>query len=237
VLLGEGEHHAHLLRRRLREERRRLLLVLERLLTLDANQRNGGNSMHQLIARFRPSPAMVVATLALLFALAGTGVAAVALVPRNSVGSDQVINGSLRSVDFKPGQVLVGSDAVSRSFDPVNLAGDKATPVASLTISKPGAYLIWAQATVVSPTVATGTCTLFAHAVPGGAGAVPDVVSAVSQVDQTGGTNAPTLWMSVVHGFPTNGGSIDLQCAGGTGHGQAGVRDIRITAVRLDGGD
>ena len=124
----------------------------------------------QLIARFRPSPAMVVAALALLVALTGTGVAAVALVPRNSVGSDQVINGSLRSVDFKPGQVIVGSDSVSRSFDPVNLGGDKPTPVASLTISKPGAYLVWAHATVVNPTVAGGTCTLFAHAVPGAAG-------------------------------------------------------------------
>ena len=137
----------------------------------------------KLATRFRPSPAMVVAALALLFALGGTGIAAVALVPRNSVGSNQVINGSLQSVDFRPGQVIVGSDAVSRSFDPVNLGGDKATPVASLTISKPGAYLIMAHATVVSPTVATGTCTLFAHAVPGAAGAVPDVVSAMSQVD------------------------------------------------------
>ena len=191
----------------------------------------------QLIARFRPSPAMVVAALALLVALTGTGVAAVALVPRNSVGSDQVINGSLRNADFKAGEVIAGSDAVSRSFDPVNLSGDKGTQVASMKISKPGAYLIWAHATVVSPTVAGGTCTLFAHEVPGAAGAVPDVVSAMSAVDQTGGTNAPTLWMSVVHGFPTNGGSIDLQCAGGTGRSQAGVRDIKINAVRLGGGD
>jgi hypothetical protein len=192
----------------------------------------------QFSTRFRPSPAMVVASLALLVALGGTSVAAVSrLGPKNSVGSDQVINGSLRNVDFKPGEVLVGSDAVSRSFDPINLRGDKATPVASLSIPKPGAYVILAHATIVNPTVGGGICTLFAHAVPGAAGAVPDVVSATSAVDQTGGTNAPTLWVSVVHGFPTNGGSIDLSCAGGNGRDPSAVRDIKITAVRLGGGD
>jgi hypothetical protein len=234
VLLGERKQYAHLLRHRLLEDRRRLLLVLERLLT--RAQRTGGNSM-QLIARFRPSPAMVVAALALLVALTGTGVAAVALVPRNSVGSDQVINGSLRSVDFKPGEVISGSDAVSRSFAPVNLvAGDRLASAASLSIARPGAYLIWARAQVVSPTVAGGQCTLIAHGVPGGAGATPDAVSTTSVVDQTAGTNAPTLWMTLVHGFATTGGSIELLCGGGA-KGPFGVRDIKISAVRLGGGD
>jgi len=36
----------------------------------------------RLIARLRPSPALVVASLALLVALGGTGMAAVALVPK-----------------------------------------------------------------------------------------------------------------------------------------------------------
>lgn len=65
----------------------------------------------------RLSPAMVVACLALLVALGGTSVAAVAL-PRNSVGTPQlqknavvsakVKNGSLRAVDFAAGQLPVG---------------------------------------------------------------------------------------------------------------------------------
>ena len=50
----------------------------------------------------RPSPAMVVACAALVVALGGTGVAAVkVLVPRNSVGSLQVIDHSLLAKDFK----------------------------------------------------------------------------------------------------------------------------------------
>ena len=63
----------------------------------------------RLIARFRPSPALVVATLALLVALGGTGMAAVALVPKNSVGSAQVIDGSLQSSELAGGQVLAAA--------------------------------------------------------------------------------------------------------------------------------
>ena len=63
-------------------------------------------------ARLRPSPAMVVACLALLAALAGTSIAAVnALVPPNSVGSAQVIDFSLRKTDFRPGQIPAGARA------------------------------------------------------------------------------------------------------------------------------
>lgn len=77
----------------------------------------------------RPSPAMVVACLALLVALGGTSIAAVSqLVPRNSVGTQQlkasavtaaklrnnsvnsakVANRSLRAVDFAVGQIPAG---------------------------------------------------------------------------------------------------------------------------------
>lgn len=43
---------------------------------------------------------MVVAALALLFALTGGAIAASKLVPRNSVGSAQIINHSIRKVDL-----------------------------------------------------------------------------------------------------------------------------------------
>src|SRR5262245_49492136 len=76
----------------------------------------------------RPSPAMVVACIALLVALSGTGIAAVAALPRNSVGPLQlksnavtnakiapnavtgakVQNGSLRAADFGAGQLPQG---------------------------------------------------------------------------------------------------------------------------------
>src|SRR5437899_316735 len=69
--------------------------------------------------RRRPSPALVVASLALLAALGGTSFAAATLtLPRNSVGTAQLRNSSitsvkvrnfsLRRVDFAPGQVPAG---------------------------------------------------------------------------------------------------------------------------------
>jgi hypothetical protein len=55
--------------------------------------------------RFRASPALVVATLALVLAAGGTAYAGVsALLPANSVGSAAVINGSLKKVDVHAGQ-------------------------------------------------------------------------------------------------------------------------------------
>jgi hypothetical protein len=83
--------------------------------------------MRKLLRR-RPSPAMVVACIALLVALSGTGLAAVAALPLNSVGAPQlknnavtnaklagssvtgakVRNGSLQRVDFATGQLPEG---------------------------------------------------------------------------------------------------------------------------------
>ena len=49
--------------------------------------------------KIRPTPAMIVALVALFVALGGTGYAAFQ-IPKNSVGSQHVINGSLQKVDF-----------------------------------------------------------------------------------------------------------------------------------------
>jgi len=72
----------------------------------------------RMLPRKAPSPALVVATVALLVALTGTGVAAVSALPRDSVGTAQlksnavtsakVRNGSLLRADFKQGQILAG---------------------------------------------------------------------------------------------------------------------------------
>lgn len=51
----------------------------------------------------------LVAYLALFAALTSTGYAATTLLPRNSVGTRQVINRSLLKVDFKPGQLPRGA--------------------------------------------------------------------------------------------------------------------------------
>jgi len=82
----------------------------------------------------RPSPAMVVACLALLVALTGTGVAAVSqIVPRNSVGSAQlksnavvsakVKNRSLLALDFKAGQLPAGPPGAAGPAGPAGAAG------------------------------------------------------------------------------------------------------------------
>jgi hypothetical protein len=89
-----------------------------------------------------PSPALVVASLALVAALAGTSVAAVSQVPRGSVGTAQlkngavtspkirtgavtssdVQNGTLRRVDFRPGQLPTGAQGPQGPAGPAGLS-------------------------------------------------------------------------------------------------------------------
>jgi hypothetical protein len=92
----------------------------------------------------RPSPAMIVACVALLVALTGTSVAAVSqLVPRNSVGPNQIRNGavtrpklrnnavdttkvanrSLRAVDFAAGQIPAGPAGPAGAAGPAGPVG------------------------------------------------------------------------------------------------------------------
>jgi hypothetical protein len=54
----------------------------------------------------RPSPALVVASLALAVALGGTGYAAVLTVPRNSVGTPQLKRSAVTSSKLRSGAVL-----------------------------------------------------------------------------------------------------------------------------------
>lgn len=61
----------------------------------------------------RPSPAMVVASLALLVALAGTGYAAVNL-PANSVGTAQLKNGAVTAVKVKRATLLKSNFAANQ---------------------------------------------------------------------------------------------------------------------------
>jgi hypothetical protein len=91
----------------------------------------------------RPSPAMVVACLALLVALGGTSVAAVSQLARNSVGpaqlqfgavtapkirsnavnSSKVANRSLLRADFAPGQLPAGPTGPQGPAGPAGPAG------------------------------------------------------------------------------------------------------------------
>src|SRR3970040_1855331 len=92
----------------------------------------------------RPSPAMIVACIALLVSLGGTSVAAVSqLVPRNSVGTAQLKNGAVTNAkvrnnainsgkvqnrsllrgDFAPGQLPAGPTGPQGPAGPAGPAG------------------------------------------------------------------------------------------------------------------
>jgi hypothetical protein len=73
--------------------------------------------------RQRLTPATVLACLALFVALGGTSIAAVAALPRNSVGTVQVRNGSLLRADFKPGQIPAGARGPTGPAGPAGPAG------------------------------------------------------------------------------------------------------------------
>ena len=71
----------------------------------------------------------LVAYLALFVALSSTGYAAsTKLMPKNSVGSAQVINRSLLRVDFKPGQLVRGPRGLAGRVGPAGTPGAPGTP-------------------------------------------------------------------------------------------------------------
>ena len=53
--------------------------------------------MNSILRRFRPSPAMVIACIALGVALGGTSVAAIQALPKNSVGTKQLKKNAVTS--------------------------------------------------------------------------------------------------------------------------------------------
>jgi hypothetical protein len=88
--------------------------------------------MKGILRRLRPSPAMVVACIALVFAMTGAGYAAGMLGPNtvgtaqlksNAVISSKVKNGSLLKADFKSGQIPAGPQGPAGPAGPAGAAG------------------------------------------------------------------------------------------------------------------
>src|ERR1700712_5556198 len=79
-----------------------------------------------------PSPAMAVALLALFCSLSGTVVAASTLLPKNSVSTAQIKNGSIRGVDVAPGS-LTGAQIDAGTLGLVPRADHAATATSAQT--------------------------------------------------------------------------------------------------------
>ncbi len=176
----------------------------------------------------RPSPALVVASVALFVALGGTSIAAVtAALPRGSVGTVQlkqnavtgakVRNGSLLRADFKGGQIPAGaqgaagpagpqgdtgpSNAYARSVDGPIAIPVTGTTLATLTIPQAGSYVISAKTYVTGSTTSIVTCRLEAGGDVDQSQTLSGVVGA-----------SFTLALLVVHTFAAPG-TVDLKCS------------------------
>ncbi|MGZ4334884.1 MAG: hypothetical protein ACXVRJ_11520 [Gaiellaceae bacterium] len=180
------------------------------------------------MSRFRrhPSPALVIACLALAVALGGTGYAAVVL-PANSVGTKQLVNGSvvatkvkthsLVAANFRTGQLPAGpkgADGLAGAAGPPGAKGDPATRLFATVQQKaggPGVELGPSNgvATLVKQGAGSGLYNLtfnqdVSHcavlAIPGGT----DLTNGLATVKTTGGTGV------TVQTFDSGGNPDDL---------------------------
>ena len=125
----------------------------------------------------------MVSLVALFVALGGTGYAAVELAPKNSVGSAQVINGSLLKKDFKSGQLPRG-----RQGDPGD-PGDPGPPgIATVgSVSGPAGPMCMQSGGACQVGSSTATCPA-GSVVVGGGWTSDSVTVTVPFAARTGGT-------------------------------------------------
>jgi hypothetical protein len=197
----------------------------------------------------RPSPALIIACIALAVALSGASYAAI-IIPRNSVGTLQlkpnavntfkVLNGSLIRADFKAGQIPAGPPGPAGPAGAAGAAGPAGPAGPSDAFSKfaNGPIVIpGAPATLTSLSVPAGKYVAIAKlytSIAAGAGVVTCTLEAGPDTDksQTYVTaTAPfAIALNVVHEF-TNGGSIDVKCS--TSAGAPTANFIKVTAIKV----
>src|SRR5919109_218602 len=176
------------------------------------------------LRRFRPSPAMVIACVALLIVLGGTGYAAVQALPRNSVTTVQVKDHSLLARDFRAGQLPRGPIGPVGPAGPAGPAGPQGPagppgPSGNLSVS------VREADAAVGPgrrAFAIAACQSGQRAVGGGvylADSTPDSQDAIMRnapVNSTGGTNfkllatgqTPNAWYGQAYNAGTNGATV-----------------------------
>ena len=198
----------------------------------------------------RPTPSMVVASLALAVALSGTAVAAsVALAP-NSVGTPQlkngavttakvknntittakVPNGALLAADFKAGQIPAGPAGPAGAAGAAGPAG----PSDAFARSVPGPVAIPGGLTTVASLAIpqAGKYVISAKAYVSGAVAASAIcrLAADTDIDNSLGNGIQfTLTNLVVHEFAA-AGAVDYQCSTG---GTQSASQIKIVAIRV----
>jgi hypothetical protein len=204
----------------------------------------------------RPSPALVVAVVALLVGLCGTGVAAVSVaLPPGSVGTAQLKKGavvsskvrdrSLRSVDFATGQLPKGATGPAGPPGPSNAymyrgnTGAKSVGISNLSettigtvdIPEAGSYVITSKAVVHVSAPATAKvmeviCNLYA------AGDQQPAFDTSFVVE-----TAAVPWIGVVvnsvDGVYTAAGTARLTCIGSGAGVVASANWVEITALRV----
>lgn len=178
---------------------------------------------------FRPSPAMIIACLALLLALTGSAIAAG--VAKNSVRSAQIVDGTVRTVDIRDNAVnapKIAPDAVGAEEIAENAVSSPEVAPDSLTAADLGA------ASVTSSEVADQSLTandLGPNSV-GGAEIQPDSVRAT----QLGTITQRNISATVKAGA---NGSVSANCEPGeqiiSGGGQPSVFGVEMTTTRPQG--
>jgi hypothetical protein len=134
--------------------------------------------------RFRklPSPATVIASIALLVALSGTGIAAVAALPKSSVGAAQLKTGAVTSAKIKDANVttadianggVVSADVRNSSllrvdFAPGQLPAGPIGPQGPPGVSGREDILAETATTSASPKAVRATCTVGKRVIGGG---------------------------------------------------------------------
>ena len=162
-----------------------------------------------LFRRFRPSPAMVVASLALLIALGGTGYAASQALPRNSVTTIQVKDHSLLARDFKAGQIPRGPAGPAGAAGPAGPQGP-AGPAGSAggsakwaLVRADGGIAAQSGGITLAAKPASGTYILSFGSTVTGKGILATAAYAADASDQRGETSAG----------PCGGGTEGRTCA------------------------